>query len=251
MGRRAGVADTGGITLSCDGAVIFDVDGTLVDSHAFHFAAYNDALGALGITPERWGDYLVHCLRGSLTFEGLVGLRGIHVDAHVLQQAKQARLRVALARGLPLRPGVATLWASLRRAGARIALASTARRASIAAIVASCGLPDAPDAVVCREDVGDRPKPDPACYLLAAERLGADPAQSIAFEDAPPGVRAAKSAGARCVACANVIFPRGELLEADAVVDSLEQVSVVVEADRIVVRAPAASASRRGPADPG
>lgn len=213
---------------------VFDIDGTLVDSHGLHLAAYNDALSVLGIASVSWDDYREHCLRASGKFEELVCRRGIPLNAAAFYHTKQKRLR-ELAHQVALRPGVRNLWLRLRRFGVHIALASTARQASVNAIVEHCGLPDFPDAIVCREDVGERTKPDPACYLLAIRRLGVKPEATVAFEDAPIGVLATKAAGLSCFALATTTFPRIELEAADIVFDSFEQIRVSIADDRIIV----------------
>ncbi len=213
---------------------VFDIDGTLVDSHGLHLAAYNDALSVLGIASVSWDDYREHCLRSSGKFEDLIFRRGIALDAAALYDAKLEQLR-KLAYKLALRPGVRNLWLTLRQFGVRIALASAARRASVRAVVEQCGLPDFPDAIVCREDVGERTKPDPTCYMLAIQRLEAKPKATVAFEDAPTGVSATKAAGLFCFALTTTTFPRIELEAADIIFDSFEQLRVSIADDRIIV----------------
>ena len=94
-------------------------------------------------------------------------------------------------------------------------------RALATARLQHAGLPT-PSLLVCAEDVMSG-KPEPECYLKAAELLGVRPGDCVVIEDAPAGIRAARSAGMRVVAVAST-HPPEELREADAVVGSLQEI---------------------------
>jgi HAD superfamily hydrolase (TIGR01509 family) len=213
----------------------FDVDGTLVDSHPFHLAAYNRALGDMATAPVSWEEYVLRCLRANLSFEDILRSRNIFVDRNVLQLLKQKYLDEALASGLQLRPGAADLWLKFRKLGMGIALASAARRASLDAILKHCNLPDLPDAAVCREDIGSRRKPLPDSYILALRRMCGIAECSIAFEDSPAGIEAARAAGLVCIAISTSTFPAGDLHAANVVIESFEQVGVSRQQDQVII----------------
>ncbi len=78
-----------------------------------------------------------------------------------------------------------------------------------------------------QEDVGSRVKPDPLAYEIAARRLDARPSQCLAFEDAPPGIRAARLAGIFCVAVASRVFSPQDQAEADLLVPSLSDLELL------------------------
>ncbi len=91
-------------------------------------------------------------------------------------------------------PGVVVLMARLRKLGKRLAVASSSRRPWVDATIRSLGLAEGFDVVVTGDDV-ERGKPDPAIYLLTAQRLGVAPDRCVAIEDSPNGVQSARSAG--------------------------------------------------------
>jgi beta-phosphoglucomutase len=110
--------------------------------------------------------------------------------------------------------------ARLREAGYRQALASSAPRPNIEAVLGILELGKYLDAVVSADDVG-RGKPDPAIFLAAADRLGLPAARCVVVEDAPAGLEAARRAGMRSIGVLSDHHPR---LVADLVVPSLEAI---------------------------
>jgi len=105
-----------------------------------------------------------------------------------------------------------------------MAIASSTTMENIRLIIGSLGIEKYFKAVITGHDVTEG-KPSPQVFLLAAQRLGAEPKNCIVFEDAVAGVKAAKSAGMYCVAITNT-HPGEKLNEADLIVDSLETVTV-------------------------
>ncbi|HEX8118158.1 MAG TPA: HAD-IA family hydrolase, partial [Pyrinomonadaceae bacterium] len=106
----------------------------------------------------------------------------------------------------------------LREAGWLQAVASSAPRANLEVIVEALGLSDYFAAVAAAEDVTEG-KPDPQVFLVAAARLGVEPARCVVVEDAPAGTEAARRAGMRCVG----VLSSHEELKADIVVRTLEE----------------------------
>jgi beta-phosphoglucomutase len=105
-----------------------------------------------------------------------------------------------------------------------MAIASSTVIENIHLITGSLGIENYFEAIITGHDVTEG-KPSPQVFLVAAQRLGADPKNCVVFEDAVAGVKAAKSAGMHCVAITSS-NPREKLAEADLVVDSLAEVSV-------------------------
>jgi beta-phosphoglucomutase len=198
-------------------AVLWDLDGTLVDTAEQHLAAWQSILGPRGVALTRddflrtFGRQNVDVLRDMLG-EAIAG-----DDVRAIGAAKEAdyRARVRAARLAPL-PGVRAWLARLRAAGWRQAIASSAPHQNIRAILDGLGLHGAFDAIVGEEDV-QRGKPDPQVFLVAAARLGVPPERAIVVEDAPAGVEAARRAGMRTI---GVRTGHGSL-DADVVVDTL------------------------------
>ncbi len=115
---------------------------------------------------------------------------------------------------------------SLRENGFKIALASSGPGKNIRLILQGLGIENYFDAVVSGEDVTEG-KPNPQCFLLAAQKLGITPKDCIVIEDAVAGVAAAGSAGMHCIAITNT-HPAEKLKPADLIVDSLEKITIQV-----------------------
>jgi beta-phosphoglucomutase len=203
------------------GGVLWDLDGTLIDSAGYHWLAWRDTLAAEGraVTPADFAN----CF-GMRNDEILRDLYGEGVAPEWIERISEAKeesyRRLLRERGLAFLPGAETWLARLRRSGFRQALASSAPRPNIDAVLAILGLGDYLDVVVSADDVG-RGKPDPAIFLAAAERLRLPPRRCVVVEDAPAGLEAARRAGMRAI---GVLSDHHAELSADLVVPSLEAV---------------------------
>jgi mannitol-1-/sugar-/sorbitol-6-phosphatase len=200
---------------TCD-AVLFDLDGVLVDSRACVERQWSV-----------WADR--HGLERGAVLRTAHGRRAVEVVAAMAPHLDASREAAALAvaemaetRGLPHVPGAGALLRSIPYGAWGIA--TSAPRAIAVARLAQAGL-DQPTVIVAAEDVAHG-KPDPQGYLAAARRLGVPPASCLVVEDAPAGVAAARAAGMRVVAVATTHLPSA-LREADACVASLADLTVV------------------------
>ncbi len=181
-------------------AVLWDLDGTLLDSTEHHWQAWVDAVAARGLTITRDQYVSTFGLRNEEIVPRLFGDLLALADAIHLAHDKEQRYRELVgARGVALLPGVASWMSRLRAAGWRQALATSAPRANVEAIFAATGLDRALDAWVSADEVR-RGKPDPEVFLAAAAKVGAAPERCVVVEDAASGVEAARRAGMRCIA---------------------------------------------------
>ena len=191
-------------------AVIFDMDGTLIDTEAAHRQAFVDTGHALG-----W----------PLSDALLLSMVGIHRDENQRMLADRlgpdfplaqfyadsdALFEAAVDAGIPLRPGAELLLDHLAHAGIPMALATSTAAPFAQQRLARSGLLDYFDVIVTRSDV-ERPKPHPEPYLLAARRLAVDPAHIVAVEDSHAGVRSATAAGIATVMVPDLLPPTEEL----------------------------------------
>ena len=200
-------------------AVLWDVDGTLIDSSEYHWLSWRDALAAenFSLTRERFASSF-----GQRNDEILRTYFGEDYPASEVSRVGEAKetlyRRMLRERGIDLLPGVRRWLESLRAEGWLQALASSAPRANLEAILAALKLQDYFAAIVSAEDV-ERGKPDPQVFLVAAEKLRVAPAACVVVEDAPAGTEAARRAGMRSIGVLNSHAD----LSADLVVRTLEE----------------------------
>ena len=185
-------------------AVIFDMDGVLVDSEPFGFEALRRVMARYGLPygEEENAEFL-----GRTTLDSCQILRERHrlpEAAETLADWYVEGMLEQIARGPIPMAGVPEVLRRIRAAGYRMALASSAEVRVIDANLTALGLRPLFDAVVSGTQVA-RGKPAPDVFLAAAERLGAPPATCLVVEDSRNGLLAAKAAGMRCavVPCAH------------------------------------------------
>jgi len=204
-------------------AVLFDMDGLLVDTEPLWYEVESGVMSSLG---GRWREEdQAACLGGTLAATADYMLRG---SAGRLPPAEVAdRLLVGMAErlrgGVELRPGARRLLDGLAEAGVRTGLVSSSYRRLVDAVLDQ--LAEAFAVTVAGDEVAHN-KPDPEAYLTAAAALGADPATCVVLEDSPTGAAAGVAAGCPTVLVPSVpgLAPPGEWL----VIESLERVDVAL-----------------------
>ena len=208
-------------------AVVFDFDGVLADTEPLHLAAFQEAFARRGWTLDAAAYFDRY-----LGFEDRDLVRAFAIDSRIalapgdedaLVAAKALAYERGLSRGSMLFPGAP---AAVGRLGLhfRLAIASGSARAEIDAALGPAGLASAFQAIVGADDVR-RSKPAPDLYLSAIERLGVPPGRAVAIEDSRWGLASARAAGLRTIAL-TTSYPAATLASADAVVTSLDEVTV-------------------------
>jgi HAD superfamily hydrolase (TIGR01509 family) len=200
-------------------AVIFDMDGVIVDSEPYSMQALIDILRQYGVEPTEDELQRSYGRRVRDDFVDYFSRHRVTADVNIAIAHKHARYYHLAAGHLQPLPGVGALLRRLRDYSYRLALASSGDRVKVAFGMQALELNGIFEAVVTGDDVSHS-KPDPEIYLIAAQRLGVPPAECLAIEDAPAGVEAAKRAGMRCLAVTNSVA-RDQLDMADLIVDSL------------------------------
>jgi HAD superfamily hydrolase (TIGR01509 family) len=207
-------------------AVIFDLDGVLIDSESAWDAARRDLVADRGGT---WTDTATRDMMGMsapewsryVRDELVVDLPPEEIDAEVVQ-----RLLKVYAERLPLIPGAVE---AVERLAARwpLGLASSSNRQVIDTVLDSAGIAHRFRAWTSSEEVG-RGKPSPDVFLETAGRMGVAPGASAAIEDSHNGILSARAAGMRVLAIPNHEFPPGDdaLAEADRVLPGLDALTV-------------------------
>jgi beta-phosphoglucomutase len=198
--------------------VLWDLDGTLIDSGELHYDAWREVLTGLGRPFDRSAFATSFGKRNDTILRELLHVEGTDEEIWRISDHKEELYRTLVRRhGAPLLPG-ATAWLQhLKQDGWRQAVATSAPLANVDATLEPLGLRNYFDAVVSAEEVG-RGKPDPLVFLTAAERIGVAPSRCVVVEDAPAGLEGARRAG---MAAIGVLSGHFAALEADVVVPSL------------------------------
>ncbi|MCS7060391.1 MAG: HAD family phosphatase [Anaerolineae bacterium] len=182
-------------------AVIWDMDGVLIDSGSYHFQAWRETLGRERHVELTWEMFQqTFGWRNAEMLRAVLGPDITAAEIDSLAGLKEARFReLACQDGARLlMPGVLDCLAQLRAHGWLQAIASSAPTQNVTAILEALPLSGYFSAVVAAEDVVHG-KPDPAPFLTAAQRLGVAPARCVVVEDAPAGIQAARRAGMACI----------------------------------------------------
>ncbi len=180
-------------------AVVFDMDGVLLDSEPLHHLVVNELLAEHGV---RVDDALYRRYLGTTledTWSDLIRRFALPGTVADYRGRYDAAILEAYRRHAVPAPGAVELVQGLRARGLKLGLASSSRTLWVETALARLGLATAFDAIVTG-DMVRRGKPDPEIYLLAAHRLGVPPERCLAIEDAPAGVAAARAAGMTVVA---------------------------------------------------
>lgn len=178
-------------------AVLFDMDGLLVDSEPLWFRVEQDVMGRLG---GLWSEAdQAACLGGTMpaTAAYMLARSGSDLSAEQVAEALIDRMAQLLHDGVPLRPGASALLDALDAAGVPYGLVSSSYRRLVDAVLDGVGH-DRFGVTVAGDEVR-RMKPHPDPYLTAAERLGVDPRRCVVLEDSMPGINSGEAAGCAVV----------------------------------------------------
>ena len=202
-------------------AVLFDMDGLLVDSEPLWFEVERTVMARLG---GQWGKADQQALiGGSLdrTVSWLLAKAAVPASRDDVARWLVAEMAALIgARGLPLQPGAGPLLAGLDAVGVPCALVTASSRAVMEAVLKATALSFS--VTICGDDVR-RGKPDPEPYRLAADKLGVPTTGCVVLEDSPTGIAAARAAGCPVIAVPSVPVPPGPGL---VTVRSLEEVGI-------------------------
>jgi mannitol-1-/sugar-/sorbitol-6-phosphatase len=204
-------------------AVLFDMDGTLIDSTAAVYRAWAAWAVEMGLTEAQLARH--HGVPAASVVRAV-----LPTERQEAAIARIAELELADVSGIVVLPGAAEALKALAEVKNAIATSCTLPLAQ--ARIRAAGLIP-PSTLVTVDDV-THGKPDPEPFLVAAEKLGADPQRCLVVEDAPMGLQAAREAG--CFTLAVVTTTPREALDADAVVDNLAAVEFVPDEDGIRLR---------------
>lgn len=197
-------------------AVLFDMDGVLIDAQEWHYEALNEVLDIFGfeITREMHEDRY-DGLSTSKKLEMLSTEVGLPRHIHgMINRVKQDRtLRIAAQRCFP---NVAhqVLISKLKKNGIKVGVVTNSIRQTSEFMLTYAGINELLDVLITNQDVIEA-KPDPSCYLLAMNKLGVTPDQTIIVEDSPYGIAAGTASGAKVIKVGSVQDVNLDLMYSD------------------------------------
>ena len=205
-------------------AILFDLDGTLIDSEHFYFDCWNEILAEVGaqLTYDDWLDNYA----GTTVYANAQKLKDKYGIAAPVDELVERRRQLTVDRfkntDVNLMPFVPETLAYFQRKGLRMAIATSSQREDVNAIFERNGLSGYFEFMVTRSDVSSG-KPHPESYLLCVEKLGISKEECIVLEDTQTGVTAAKAAGLTCLAVQSNISEHPKLTAADRIFLSLDE----------------------------
>lgn len=192
-------------------AIVFDMDGLLFDSERIVQRSWEEAGNQLGL--EHMGETIYHTLGMNLAGRNHYFRNTIAKDFPCEEFAKQARIwfyKIVNEEGLPMKNGARKLLEYGKANEYRMAIATSSRREYALKNLKAAKIYDFFDAGVFG-DMVQHAKPDPEIYLKACDSIGAAPANCIALEDAPAGIRAAYAAGMKPIMIPDLVAPTPEI----------------------------------------
>ena len=211
--------------------LIFDVDGVIADTETINarvsIKVFADFFGVEGVVRK---DFEAGLGRAAEEYvKAGARIHGLEVTEEQINKATQLRqqyfLKVLSEEPLEPFPGVLELMKEVMlREDFRVAIATSGTLEKSRAVLEATKVPYQEMVYINGDQVKNK-KPDPELFLLAAERIGIEPANCVVIEDTPNGIQAAKAAGANCIAVTNSISA-AKLSEADLVCDSLEDIKL-------------------------
>jgi len=224
--------DSGRSTQHCR-AIVFDLDGVIVDSEALHYAAYMAVLQSFGVQVTA-DEYAAHWTATGRGPEYAVQTYALPVDAHTLRALKDPVYHDILRQRAALMPGATAALVRLQPHAA-LAIATNSNRQDVAFVLDHFNLRQFFTTVVTREDYAEA-KPSPDAYLTAATRVGAAPGACVVVEDSYRGILAAHRAGAVVVAIPNPFTRGSDFSLAAEVLHSLDELTATLVERLLVAR---------------
>lgn len=203
-------------------AVLFDMNGVIVDDESLHERAFGKVLAERGfdLTHEEYQ----RCFAGRTDRDGLISYQKAHAivfDLDSVMKEKTIAYQKLSEDGLQSYLGVIPLIKAIKAEGIQLGLVTSATYFEVEAVLLVFSLKHDFSVIVTAEDIHEG-KPSPEGYLLGASRLGVKPENCVVVEDAPSGIKAAKAVGMHCIAVAHT-HRANDLSEADIVIEAFNE----------------------------
>jgi HAD superfamily hydrolase (TIGR01509 family) len=207
-------------------AIIFDFDGSIVDTETPDLATWREVFDEHGVTLDHqiWCRFVGRHGGFLEVLDHLELQTGLVIDRDIILERKRARC-LEIIHQQTTRPGVEQWLLDAAELSLQCVIASSSSRIWIEGHLERLGLRHHFSSIHCRDDV-TQTKPDPEVYLAALKQLGISPREAIAIEDSPHGVSAARAAGIFCIAVPNDGTRPLCFDHADMVLDSLDQATL-------------------------
>lgn len=201
-------------------AILWDMDGVIVQSGEYHYRAYRELFEEIDVpfSREQYFDELFGVRNWDIIRTVAGDLPREEIEA--LAERKEEKFRKHARGNIEALPGAKELIARASEAGLKQAIVSSTPCVNIELVLEELGLTEAFGTIVGEEDA-EKGKPDPEGFLVAAERLGVEPAACVVIEDAPAGLEAGNAGGMRTIGVTTT-RPAERLSAAGLVVDTLE-----------------------------
>jgi beta-phosphoglucomutase len=215
-------------------AIIFDAEGVVVDTEALWDKSQEVLLGRRGL---RWNrEYLKPKMAGQTLLEGaqlMVDHYGLDEEAQLIAQERKVLIDDLFENEINFIDGFLQFIDSLKSTSMRISIATAMDKNLMKKVEAKLNLTTIyGEHIYFIEDVGNKSKPEPDVFLLAAEKMEVDPSNCLVIEDAPHGIEAAKRAGMKSIGITTT-FSKAHLTKADYVVDSFKDIQGILNINGI------------------
>ncbi|MDN3549797.1 HAD family hydrolase [Mucilaginibacter aquaedulcis] len=182
-------------------ALLFDLDGTLIDSEFFHFECWNEILEEFNVELS-YADWLKNYAGVPMPANAARLIEIYNITAplpHIIEKRERLTLERLKTKDVNLMPYVADVLEYFRAQNLRLALVTSSPRQDVEAVFERNGLGRYFELIITRTEV-TKSKPDPESYLLCVEKLGLQKEECLVFEDTINGIKSAKAAGLTCIA---------------------------------------------------
>jgi len=209
-------------------AVIYDVDGTMVNSEPLHVAAWDKALQSHGHRLSDLSQEFQATMAGKKPIaiaEGMVSELGLSISSQQLMTAKSKLFLESTKTDLRGMQGVKASVQRCKQAGLLLAIGTSLDRDYVDLVLTRLGLRDVFDVIVTGDQI-EHGKPHPETYLTVCDQLRLQPSECVVIEDAQSGIQAAKAAGTWCVAVTDIAAMSQDTTEADVTISSLDDLTL-------------------------
>lgn len=208
-------------------AVIFDMDGVIMDSEPIHYTTELEILKRFGINDYPIEEHAKYVgMRTRDLWEGHIAKYGLKASPEDLTlEGDEAYIKALRALNFEPIKGLNSLLERIREIGVKMIVASSASRENIKLVLDKFAIVDFFEGYVSSQDV-KKTKPNPDIFLLAAKTLGVNPANCVVIEDAKHGVQAAISAGMSCIGYKNPNSGNQDLSKAHVILDSHDNIDL-------------------------